>query len=195
MRSPLKALPLVLHNLDWNWRLTLIMFCNLYPLSNTSFINLERAQFLCYLIKGAQIDIMLTYFRPWEKWQADQLHECVFLSVVLSWRSWFLKVFVHQKKELCCLVNVQFQWCHSKWARVTPLLKGQSKVPPKLQRVTPPIMPLLSNNDQLLPLSLDIPWLHFLTLLSRNLLAFSWDHLVLNPIGWQSWLRVYISIF
>ena len=31
--------------------LTLIMFSNLYPLSNTSFINLGREQFLCDLIK------------------------------------------------------------------------------------------------------------------------------------------------
>ena len=37
--------------------LTLIMFSNMYPLSNTSFINLGRAQFLCDQIKGAQIDI------------------------------------------------------------------------------------------------------------------------------------------
>ena len=33
--------------------LTFIMFSNLYPLSNTGFINLGRAQFLCDLIIGA----------------------------------------------------------------------------------------------------------------------------------------------
>ena len=37
--------------------LTLIMHSNLYPLTNTSFINLGRFQFLCDLINGAQIDI------------------------------------------------------------------------------------------------------------------------------------------
>ena len=37
--------------------LTLIMFFNLYPLSNTGFINLGRAQFLCDLITGVPIDI------------------------------------------------------------------------------------------------------------------------------------------
>ena len=42
--------------------LTLIMFSNLYPLSNTGFINLRRAQFLCVLIKGAQIDICAHIF-------------------------------------------------------------------------------------------------------------------------------------
>ena len=60
--------------------LTLIMFYNLYPLSNTGFINLKRAQFPCDLIKGAQIDIMLTYFRPWEKQRGDWLEECVYPS-------------------------------------------------------------------------------------------------------------------
>ena len=33
------------------------MFSNLYPLSNTAFINLGRAQFLCDLITGVPIDI------------------------------------------------------------------------------------------------------------------------------------------
>ena len=37
--------------------LTLIMFSNLYPLTNTGFINLGSAQFLCDLITGASIDI------------------------------------------------------------------------------------------------------------------------------------------
>lgn len=37
--------------------LTLIMFSNLYPLSNTGFINLGREQFLCDLIIGVSIDI------------------------------------------------------------------------------------------------------------------------------------------
>ena len=42
--------------------LTLIMFSNLYPLSNTRFINLVRAQFLCDLIIGAPIDICAHIF-------------------------------------------------------------------------------------------------------------------------------------
>ena len=37
--------------------LKLIMFFNLYPLSNTAFINLGKAQFLYDLITGAPIDI------------------------------------------------------------------------------------------------------------------------------------------
>ena len=43
--------------------LTLIMFSNLYPLSNTGFINLGRAQFLCDLITGAPIDIFTHIFQ------------------------------------------------------------------------------------------------------------------------------------
>ena len=39
------------------------MFSNLYPLSNTGFINLGRAQFLCDLIIGAQIDICACIFQ------------------------------------------------------------------------------------------------------------------------------------
>ena len=39
------------------------MFSNLYPLFNTGFINLGRAQFLCDLIIGAQIDICACIFQ------------------------------------------------------------------------------------------------------------------------------------
>ena len=39
------------------------MFSNLYPLSNTRFINLGRAQFLCDLITGVQIDICAYIFQ------------------------------------------------------------------------------------------------------------------------------------
>ena len=43
--------------------LTLIMFFNLYPLSNIGFINLGRTQFLCDLITGVQIDISTHIFQ------------------------------------------------------------------------------------------------------------------------------------
>ena len=39
------------------------MFSNLYPLSNTAFINLEKAQFLCDLITGVPIDIYAHIFQ------------------------------------------------------------------------------------------------------------------------------------
>ena len=43
--------------------LKLIMFFNLYPLSNIVFINLGRAQFLCDLITGVSIDIYVHIFQ------------------------------------------------------------------------------------------------------------------------------------
>ena len=39
------------------------MFFNLYPLSNTGFINLGKAQFLCDLITGVPIDICAHIFQ------------------------------------------------------------------------------------------------------------------------------------
>ena len=47
--------------------LTLIMFSNLYPLFNTRFINLGRAQFLCDLITGAPIGICAHIFQTIRK--------------------------------------------------------------------------------------------------------------------------------
>ena len=47
--------------------LKLIMFSNLYLLSNMTFINLERAQFLCDLITGAPIDICAHIFQTIRK--------------------------------------------------------------------------------------------------------------------------------
>ena len=47
--------------------LKLIMFSNLYPLSNTTFINLGRAQFLCDLIIGVSIDICAHIFQTVRK--------------------------------------------------------------------------------------------------------------------------------
>ena len=43
--------------------LTMIMHSNLYPFTNTGFINLGRAKFLCDLINGAQIDICAHIFQ------------------------------------------------------------------------------------------------------------------------------------
>ena len=51
--------------------LTLIMFFNLYPLSNTGFINLGWAQFLCDLIIGVSIDICAHIFQTIQKTAAQ----------------------------------------------------------------------------------------------------------------------------
>ena len=50
--------------------LKLIMFSNLYPLSNTTFINLEGAQFLCDLITGAPTNICAHIFQTIRKTMA-----------------------------------------------------------------------------------------------------------------------------
>ena len=47
--------------------LKLIVFSNLYSLSNTTFINLGRAQFLCDLITGAPINICAHIFQTMRK--------------------------------------------------------------------------------------------------------------------------------
>ena len=47
--------------------LTLIMFNNLYPLSNTGFINLGTTQFLCDLITEVLIDICAHIFQTIRK--------------------------------------------------------------------------------------------------------------------------------
>ena len=47
--------------------LKLIMFSNLYPLSNTTFINVRRTQFLCDLITGVSIDICAHIFQTIRK--------------------------------------------------------------------------------------------------------------------------------
>ena len=47
--------------------LKLIMFSNLYPLSNMTFINIGRAQFLCDLITRAPIDICAHIFQTIRK--------------------------------------------------------------------------------------------------------------------------------
>ena len=47
--------------------LKLIIFSNFYPLSNTAFINLGRAHFLCDLITGDLIDICAYIFQTIRK--------------------------------------------------------------------------------------------------------------------------------
>ena len=55
--------------------LKLIMFSNLYPLSNTAFINLGRAQFLSDLITRASIDICAHIFQIIRKTATRSHHE------------------------------------------------------------------------------------------------------------------------
>ena len=66
--------------------LKLIMFSNLYPLSNTTFINLGRATFLCDLITGAPIDICAHIFQIIRKTSARLVTRTIlpFCSLVVK---------------------------------------------------------------------------------------------------------------
>ena len=65
--------------------LKLIMFSNLYSLSNTAFINLGRAQFLCDLIKGASIDICAHIFQTIGKTAGSATRACIpFCSLIMK---------------------------------------------------------------------------------------------------------------
>ena len=66
--------------------LKLIMFSNLYSLSNTTFINLGRAQFLCGLITGVSIDICAHIFQTIRKTAArSAARGCIsFCSLIMK---------------------------------------------------------------------------------------------------------------
>ena len=66
--------------------LKLIMFSNLYLLSNTAFINLGRAQFLCDLIARASIDICAHIFQTIGKIAAQSVtRACIlFCSLIMK---------------------------------------------------------------------------------------------------------------
>ena len=70
---------------------TFIMFFNLYPLSNTGFINLGRAQFLCDLITGTSIDIYAHIFQTIGKTTARSA-----VKVCLSFCSLLMKIILHE---------------------------------------------------------------------------------------------------
>ena len=66
--------------------LKLIMFSNLYSLSNTAFINLGKAQFLCDIITGAPIDICAHIFQTIGKIAAQSAtRACIpFCSLIMK---------------------------------------------------------------------------------------------------------------
>ena len=79
--------------------LKLIMFSNLYPLSNMTFINLGRAQFLYDFITGAPIDICAQIFQTIRKITArSATRGCIpFCSLIMS--SFFVKVLILPQME------------------------------------------------------------------------------------------------
>ena len=66
--------------------LKLIMFSNLYPLSNIAFISLGRAKFLCDLISGVSIDIYAHIFQIIGKTSARSVTRTIlpFCSLIMK---------------------------------------------------------------------------------------------------------------
>ena len=117
--------------------LTLIMFSNLYPLSNTSFINIGRAQFLCDLIKGTQIDICAHIFQTMGK-----MERRLAARMCLPFCSLVMKIMVlkgvHPPKEGTILLrNDQYPWCHSNWARVIFFAERAKQSPSRTPKSDP----------------------------------------------------------
>ena len=162
--------------------LTLIMFFNLYPLLNTGLINLGRAQFLCDLIIGVQIDISAHIF---------QLIGRTVAWTCLPFYSLLMKIMVLEGVHLpkdgkapvhlrpLSMVSLQVSKSHSS----------------KHLRVNLSLMPLLPIMAKLLTLRLCIPRQHLLTLLSCKQLALSLYILALKLKGWMLWLKVCINVF
>ena len=130
------------------------MFSNLYPLSNTSFVNLGRAQFLCYLIKGAQIDICAHIFQTMGKMVGRSA-----TRMCLSFCSLIMKIMVFKgvrpPKEgtmLPCqcpisIMSLQMSKSHSFVERTkqspskTPKSDSSHHATPFEQRSTTPVIP------------------------------------------------------
>ena len=92
------------------------MFSNLYPLSNTRFINLVRAQFLCDLIIGAPIDICAHIFQTMGKTAARMcppfyslITKIIVLKGICPSRDG--TILVHQR--LISIVSLQMSKSHS----------------------------------------------------------------------------------
>lgn len=175
--------------------LTLIMFSNLYPLSNIGFINLGRAQFLCDLIIGALIGICAYILQTMGKTAARTAAQ-----MCLPFYSLIMKIML--LKGVCpprdgtilvrqcpiSIVSLQMSKSHSSAEREK---HNPSKTPKSgsAPHVTPSSHGLAAHT------TLGISRLHLLTLLSRRLLALSLDNLALMPTGWLFWLRACMSIF
>ena len=127
------------------------MFFNLYPLSNTTFINLGRAQFLCDLITGVPIDICAHIFQTIGKTAAQTV-----ARTCLPFCSLLMKIMV--LKGVCPPTNGKILAC----------LQPLSVIFFKQVRVTP-LKHLRVNFSLTLPLkSLDIT-----SIVQSNLLYFS----------------------
>ena len=153
------------------------MFFNLYPLLNTAFINLGRAQFLYDLITGVPIDICTDIFQTIGKTAVWTLPFCSLL----------MKIMV--LKGVCPPTNGKIL------ARLQPLsvifFKQVRVTPLKHLKVNFSLMPL---HPVMAQLPLCISRLLLPLLLRYKQLAFNMNNLAIKLTSWVFCLRVCICV-
>ena len=159
------------------------MLSNLYPLSNTAFINLVRAQFLCDLITRVLTDICAHIFQTIGKTIARTTAQ-----TCIPFCSLLMKIMVLE--GVCLPTDGKIL------ARLRPLSmislqasKSHSSKAPKSESLLHPLHPVM------VQLHLCIPRLLLPLLLSYRRLALSLYILALKLTSWALWLRVCISAF
>ena len=147
------------------------MFFNLYPLFNTGFINLGRAQFLCGLITRVPIDICAHIFQTIGKTAARTA-----ARTCLPFCSLLMKIMVLKDVRLPANAKIL--------ARLRPLSmislqasKSHSSKAPKSESLLHPLHPVM------VQLHLCIPRLLLPLLLSCRQLALCLYNLALKLIG------------
>ena len=98
MRFQAKAHPSTLQSLPLNWWLS-NWSCSSTFIHSQTLHSLTMEEHNSYVILSLEfwLIFVLTFFRPLGKQQLERRPEHLFLFVVFSWRSWFLKVFVPQQ--------------------------------------------------------------------------------------------------
>ena len=96
--------------------LTLIMHSNLYPLTNTGFLNLGKAKFLCDLINGAQIDICAHIFKILGRIAGQSVTRTCLPFCSLIMKIMTLKGIHLLKMEWSCFIKARFPCILSKAA-------------------------------------------------------------------------------
>ena len=160
--------------------LKLIMFSNLYLLSNTAFINLGRAQFLSDLITGAPIDICAHIFQIIGKTAArSTTRACIpFCSLIM---------------KIMLLEGVSPPSDGKMMNRPRPISmislhasKSHSSKTPKSEHISP------ATSYAHESIHMCIPRLFLLSPLSYSQLAISQYSLILKQIGWVYCLKIFI---
>ena len=172
--------------------LTFIMFSNLYPLSNTGFINLGRAQFLCDLITEAPIDIFTHIFQTIGKTATRTATQmCLpFCSLLMKHKG--VRPLKDGKIIVChhpiSIASLQKSKSHYSAERKKQDLSTTPKSE-SVQHVTHSGHGSAAHTN---PGHIETTSPTFLSL---RQLALSQDNLALTPNGSLFWLKVYMSVF